>query len=65
MTTGALGQETKYQPPVCVVPEIFALNGSTQQASGGRTTNPEALPVLRQKVGGQLDGPRYVRAVRL
>ena len=31
----ALGQETKYQPPVCVVPEIFALNGSTQQASGG------------------------------
>ena len=35
MVVRALGQETKYQPPVCVVPEIFALNGSTQQASGG------------------------------
>ena len=22
-----LGRETKYQPPVCVVPEMFALNG--------------------------------------
>ena len=27
---------------------------------GGRTTNPEPVLVLRQRLGGQFDGPRYV-----
>ena len=30
----------------------------------GQVTNNEPLPVLRQRLGGQLDGHRYVRAVR-
>ena len=37
------GRTTKYQLPVCVVPDIFALNGSTQQASG---SVPQVLPEL-------------------
>ena len=55
----------------CLTPSVltavpFNLLGETPcflsvACPGGRTTNPEPLPVLRQRLGGRLDGHRYAR----
>jgi len=36
--------------PVCVVPDMFALNGSTQQASGGVQHFVKLLAPVRSRV---------------
>ena len=53
LVTSPRGRTTKYQLPVCVVPDIFALNVSTQQVSGGvlQKSQPGFQPIGQTSSG--------------